>query len=327
MGVVEPEYVATSGAIAIENLDQQIAQGREQNGVEELLLTRARFLGDHDALYRAATMSESRIVSGTALLHRARMRLAVHRFGDALADIADAEGDGAPAGEVRVLRASVLISIGRAEEAIGQLEPDAGRVRGFAEITALASAYAALGRLEDADRLYRSALDGLETTSPFPYAWAYFARGVMWTEEGADSTRGAELYAAALAYLPEFVAASIHLAELESARGDTTTAMLRLERVVVSTGEPEALALLGTLHVQAGDAERGWRDIATARRRYRELLSMLPLAFADHAAEFYLGPGADVERAQQWAQENATNRPTKRAMSLALRASVALGRE
>jgi hypothetical protein len=31
----------------------------------------------------------------------------------------------------------------------------------------------------------RAALADLDTTSPFPYAWVLFARGVLWAEEGA----------------------------------------------------------------------------------------------------------------------------------------------
>jgi hypothetical protein len=34
---------------------------------------------------------------------------------------------------------------------------------------------------------------------------------------------------------------------------------------------------------------RGWREIFRARQRYESLLARHPLAFADHAAEFYRG--------------------------------------
>jgi hypothetical protein len=102
---------------------------------------------------------------------------------------------------------------------------------------------------------------------------------------------------------------------------------MRLERVVTRTEEPEALALLGTLHVRAGDPVRGWREVSRARERYETLLSRHLLAFADHAAEFYLGAGADAERAWNLARQNALNRPTKRAVALAVRAARAAGRD
>ena len=149
----------------------------------------------------------------------------------------------------------------------------------------------------------------------------------MWTEQGKDSVRGAALYAQALTYLPEFVTASIHLAEIESARGELTSAMSRLERVVAASDEPEALALLGSLHVRTGDPVRGWHEISLARQRFESLLDRHPLAFADHAAEFYLGPGADAQRAWMLARQNLANRETDRALALAIRAARAAGHD
>jgi tetratricopeptide (TPR) repeat protein len=174
--------------------------------------------------------------------------------------------------------------------------------------------------------LYAAALSDLDTTSPFPYAWIYFARGLMWTEQAGHRARGESLYAQALDFLPEFVTANIHLAEIEVARGDLASSIARLERVVGSSNEPEALALLGALHVRAGDALRGWHEISLARERFESLLARQPLAFADHAAEFYLGPGADAERAWSLAQQNPVNRKTDRAYVLAIKAARATGR-
>jgi tetratricopeptide (TPR) repeat protein len=190
----------------------------------------------------------------------------------------------------------------------------------------LAAAYATLGRLNEADSLYISALADLDTTLPFPYAWIYFARGLMWAEQGGDPVRAETLYTQALTYLPEFAVANIHLAELEVARGDTASAMQRLARVVRSNNEPEALALLGTLHMRAGDRAGGEHEVSLARQRYESLLARHPLAFADHAAEFYLGPGADPERALALAQQNLANRETDRAVALAVKAAEATGR-
>jgi hypothetical protein len=183
-----------------------------------------------------------------------------------------------------------------------------------------------VGRLTDADRLYVEALGDLDTTLPFPYAWIYFARASMWADKGDDAARGEALYARAITYLPEFVAANAHLAKLEAARGDTVSSIARLERIVASSNDPEALALLGTLHVQVGDPVRGGHEVSLARQRYESLLARYPLGFADHGADFYLGPGADPERAWVLAQQNLANRQTERAVALAIRAAEATGR-
>lgn len=324
--VADSALDTTSSVIAIVNLDQQITQLRDEAGVEELLLVRSRFLGDYEALDRASALTEGRFETRAELLRRARTRSAVHRFADALADVAAAERAGANADEIVALRSSILVATGRAADVIPQLEANLARRPGFASRSALAVAYAAVGRLADADRLYAAALADLDTTLPFPYAWIYFARGVMWAEQGGDAARGEAMYAQALTYLPEFAAANIHLAELEVARGDLASAMARLERVVASSNEPEALALVGVLHVRTGDAVHGAREVSLARQRYESLLARDPLAFADHAAEFYLGPGADVERAWVLAQQNLANRDMERAAALAIKAAEATGR-
>lgn len=320
-----PPYITTAGAIAIENLDQQIAQLSEGTRVEELLLVRFRFLGDFEALDRASSIAEGRVETAGDLLRRARVRSAVHRFADALRDVAAAERAGAPANETVALRSSILIATGHASEVVSQLEAGVARHPGFASRSALAGAYAAIGRLEDADRLYVEALADLDTTLPFPYAWIYFARGTMWTEQGGDSIRGAAMYAQALILVPEFAAASINLAGIEVGRGALRSAMARLDRVVASSQEPEALALLGVLHVRTGEPDRGWHEISLARQRFEALVARHPLAFADHAAEFYIGPGADAERAWVLAQVNLENRETPRALALAIKAARATG--
>jgi hypothetical protein len=50
---------------------------------------------------------------------------------------------------------------------------------------------------------------------------------------------------------------------------------------------------------------------------FEELLRRYPLAFADHAAEFYAGSGDDCRRALELARANVANRPTRRAIKQA----------
>jgi tetratricopeptide (TPR) repeat protein len=322
---VDSSLNTTSSMIAIANLDQQIAQLRNEEGVEELLLLRSRFLGDYDALGRASSLGEGRFATGRELLRRARTRSAVHRFADALTDLAAAQRAGANASEIASLRASILVATGHAADVIPQLEANLHAHRGFASRGALAGAYAFVGRFEDADRLYADALGDLDTTLPFPHAWMWFARGLMWAEQAGDRARAEVMFRRALYYLPEFVPANIHLAELEVARGDVQSAMVRLERVVQSSNEPESLSLLGVLHVRTGELIRGAQEVAQARLRYESLLAVQPLAFSDHGAEFYLGAGSNPQRAWVLAQQNLANRQTERAAALAIKAAEASG--
>ena len=91
--------------------------------------------------------------------------------------------------------------------------------------------------------------------------------------------------------------------------------------------------------LDSGDAEVGWRlaqamaaqgraeeselQREVARTAFATLLARHELAFADHAAEFYLGIGADIGRACDLARLNLANRPTLRAFELAHKAAKA----
>lgn len=320
----DPAHDTTSGAIALENLQFQIAQHGADPAADELWLMRARYVADYDALDRGASAAALPAEGAEQFLRRARARAAVHRFNDALSDLAMAERDGADADAVFRARVPIRIAQGGAADVIPALELAARGTPGFATASALATAYAAAERYEDADREFAAALAALDTTAPFPYAWLCFARGTMWAEQAGDSARGAAHLEQAIAYLPQFVAANLHLAEIDAHAGRTAAALRRLAPLAGS-GDPEVLALLGTLHA-ATDATRGNREIAAARDRFEVLLARQPLAFADHAAEFYLGAGADPERARRLADANLAERNTRRARSLADAARNAQGR-
>ncbi len=73
--------------------------------------------------------------------------------------------------------------------------------------------------------------------------------------------------------------------------------------------------------VGQGEEARHWRDVAAAR--YDELMVRHPEAFADHAAEFWLTVGGDLQKGRLLAAKNLEIRQTPRAYELMLRAAVA----
>jgi tetratricopeptide (TPR) repeat protein len=312
----------TDGRIALDNLDHLIARAADDPAAVDLLLLRAQVLAQPEDLARVEALTEGHAASGADLLRRARARAALHRFADALADLDAAERSGVPASRLLAMRSSILIASGRPAETLPALRTALAQDPGFATRCALAQGLAATGRLEDADALYVEALHDLDTSSPFPFAAVWFARGVMWTEQGGDARRGETMYRLVLRHLPDHVGANVHLAELALARGDALAPVIaRLERLSARSGDPELMALLGRLHLSAGDRGLGRAAVQAARQRYEQLLARHPLAYADHAAEFFLGVGDDAAQAQHWASLNLAARPTRRAHALAARAT------
>ena len=318
-------HSTTAGSIAIANLDAQIASAADDEAGVELLLARSRYLSDYEALDHALAIAERNHATGQGMLRATQAYAATHQFVQALNELSAAEHAGVDPAAIEAVRAPILIATGHATEVLSQLETQASTHPGYASHSALAIAYAEVGRYLQADELYAQAMADLDTTSPFPYAWINFARGLMWAERAGDLHRGERFYAEALAYLPDFAVANIHMAEIEVVRGDLVPAAARLKRVLARTREPEAMALLGVIQIRMGDEAPGARLIEEARARFEQLLLRQPLAFADHAAEFYLGPGNNAERAWQLARQNLANRETPRAFSLAIKAARSAG--
>jgi hypothetical protein len=160
VGVADP---ALNGVRHIEPAHEQRGSGRLAESlsaidVEYVLQPIGKLMGDdvresretwlRRTVDRASTLTEVRFETRSELLRRARTRSAVHRFADALADIAAAEHAGANGDEIVALRSSILVATGHSAEVVPQLEANLVRHPGFASRTALAVAYAAIDRLE-----------------------------------------------------------------------------------------------------------------------------------------------------------------------------------
>lgn len=331
---VQKERGTTPGHIAVENLEHQISQAgmrmkmapgdwRRRAALVELYLMKAQLLGQYASLDEAVALAEREEAAETAdgLMVRARVRAALHRFRDAEVDLQAAEKLGADARRLDAARTSIQVASGHPEAAIPAREADATKHPSYGALTGLAAALDAAGRFQEAEKAYVAALEAYRSTSPFAVAWVHFARGKMWAERAGDEARGRRFYALALSHLPQYVVANVHLAEIESEANETEKAIARLEKVVKTADDPEPFGLLGELYVAAGRKEEGRAMIAEAKARYDELLAKYPLAFADHGAEFFLGPGEDPTRAYALAKQNLENRETPRSLALAIRAA------
>lgn len=328
------EQRTTRGELAVKNLDDRIAtlEARSSGSsdlqartrLSDLLLTRVQFLGTFSDFTRVDDVARGALgdfpnESGAHLLE-ARALSAVHRFSEAEGALTRAAALGA---DVAPALASVHIARGRELPAALALAAERATSAPTLESFALlANAEAALGQFERADEHYRAALDSYKDVSPFPVAYVHFQRGVMWAEMANDPVRALSSYVEAVTHLPAYVAANVHLAELEAVSGKKQLAIERLRRVMARTSDPEPTALLGELLAGSEPPDPAAEELITrARASYAELLSRHPAAFADHAAEFFMGPGADHARALELARQNLSVRETPRAYTLAIEAA------
>jgi tetratricopeptide (TPR) repeat protein len=321
---------ATDGEIAAINLESarrrawaRFEQDARAPGVAEAVVAQerlaAQFLGDLDALDRLETLASqfARVddSSRAALVH-AEVASTMHRFDDARAHLARAALRGGL--QEAIERQSVTIdqACGMRLEAVLDVRRRVATATGRLEdLVPLGAVCADLERFAEADEVYRQAFSSYNDVSPFPLAWACFQLGMLWGEivPVPDANLASIWYRRAIAYLPAYVKARVHLAEIYASQDRTADAEALLTPVLASR-DPEVRWRLADVMVAQRRLDEANTQLDTARFGFDELLRKYPLAFADHAAEFYAGSGNDCRRALELARTNVANRPTLRAL-------------
>jgi tetratricopeptide (TPR) repeat protein len=145
-------------------------------------------------------------------------------------------------------------------------------------------------------------------------AWICFQLGMLWGElvPIPDPSVAAFWYRRAIAYLPGYVKARVHLAEICANQGRTGDAEALL-LPALSSRDPEVRWRLADVLIAQNRFKEAEAQLDAARFGFNQLLGKHLLAFADHAAEFYAGSGDDCQRALELARTNVANRPTRRA--------------
>ena len=319
---------ATDGEIAAINLDSarlaawaRFARDPHSPGVAESVVHTERmalqFLGDPRALDRLdalAAQLASVDDSFCAVLIQAQVASLAHRFEEARAHLARAARMGAPHEEIELSSLTIDQACGVNLDAALAARRRMAVSGGFEDLVPLGALLADLEHFAEADAVYAQAFSAYEGMSPFPLAWVCFQLGMLWGEliPVPDLSRARLWYRRAVAYLPAYVRARVHLAEIYASLDQARTAEALLVPVL-SSGDPEVRwRLADVLMVQERLAETDMQ-LETARMEFEALLRRHLLAYADHAAEFYAGSGNDLKRALELARENFANRPTRRA--------------
>jgi hypothetical protein len=325
---------ATDGEIAIINQDstRQHAWSRfwrspERPGLAEFIVEQEgvalEFFSDFAALDRlgslAAQIALMEAQSPRATLIQAQVASMAHRFSDARQHLVQAREFGAPDATVDRAALGIDQACGTQPEAVlSARRRIAAETRKLEDRVPLGALLADLREFDEADHVYRSALLEYADVSPFAMAWVCFQLGVLWGElvPERQSARAASWYQQAITYLPAYVKARVHLAEirLDDGQPDDAEAMLL---PAIASGDPEARWRLGDVMIARGRHMEAGQQSQAARLGFEALLDRHLLAFADHGAEFYAGSGDDAGRAFELARINVANRPTLRAFEQA----------
>jgi tetratricopeptide (TPR) repeat protein len=331
--IVEVDHLwpsATDGEIAAINLEStrrrawlRFAQDARLPGVVEAIVDyeslAAQFPGDLDALDRLEVLASqfARVDNSfrAALVH-AEVASTVHRFSDARDHLALAALMGGPRDEIEHHLLSIDQACGVELDAVlAARRRIATASRRLEDLVPLGAMLADLEHFTEADAVYRLAFSSYDNVSPFPLAWVCFQLGMLWGElvPVPDLDLAAHWYRSAIVYLPAYVKARVHLAEIYASQGQTRDAEALLVPAL-SSRDPEVRWRLADVLIAQGRLEEGERQLDAARLGFEELLGRHLLAFADHAAEFYASSGNDYRRALELARANLANRPTRRAI-------------
>lgn len=339
---IDLAYPLTDGDIAVNNLESARRNSWNRfwrdplrpsiaESIVELEQLTAQFVGDTGALDRLDSLVHhlDRVDSKsprTALIH-AQVASMAHRFAEAKRYLEEIGDWGDLSDAANRLSLSIDQACGIDLEAV--LEPRrwmAAKSRRLEDLVPLAALHADLREFDEADRIYQSALREYHDTSPFAVAWVCIQLGVLWGElvPEAQSSRAEYWYQKAIEYLPRYVKARVHLAEvyLRHGRGKEAEALLL---AAIPSGDPEVHWRLADVLAQMGRFADAKAQMQTARSGFEALLEKHLLAFADHGAEFYAGSGNDPRRAFELASINLANRPTLRAFEQAYEAAVDAG--
>lgn len=347
MMIAEPDFAiaplqATNGVIAANNLRSTLAQSWNRfwqaplrPGIAEGLIEQeqlnAQFLGDLSAYDRLEQLTGHLVRqdpdSARTALIEAQVAASTHRFAYARECLARAMQRGSPSPAADRLAMSIDQACGVSLEALMQrrlrLAAESGRLEDWVPLGSLLTD---LGDCEEAERAYCRALGAYSDVSPFAVAWVCFLVGVLWGERVPEPqlARAGRWYAKAIEYLPEYVKARVHLAEIRSAEGQCAQARALLTPALASA-DPEVSWRLSDVALAEGKFLEAHALSDAARRGFEVLMTRHPLAFADHAAEFYAGSGDDPRRAFELTAMDLSNRPTLRAFESAHEAATGAG--
>lgn len=319
----------TSGRIAVANLSALIdsLELRREEGatfdgmtaLSKLLFLRGDLLGRIMDCDRAELVANEAVGlspdTARALYIRSRLASRFHRFEEANALLDQARAAEHTGQEIDAEKAALLQATGQYREALVLRERLADDEPGIHALGALASLLAEMGEWLAAEARYMSALDADNGVSPLPCGQLLFEWGVSAMRNG-NLDRAEMIFAELGAILPAHVPGRGHRAEVALARSQLDLAGTLITPLLAISDDPEYRATYAEILAARGDREAAASEAERAAALYEVLLARRPEAYADHAADFFMGVGNRPQRAVELASANLKLRDTPRSRNL-----------
>lgn len=311
--VVPKLGISDDGAVELRAIDKRIEIHRDDLGQEiGLLLLRATYRSRVEDYAQAEALSAAWVAKSPADLAawqaRTRALTAVHELAAARVALDRVKKLAADKSEWLDLETSLDEADGHRDRSFPRRMEAARKYPSTANLTLYASALALEGRFDDAIGEIAPAANALRDNSPEQLAWLLFQWGRLYEQNG-ELAHAREFYQAAHDRLPGYVEANAHLAQTMQLTNDRAGADAVLKEALAWERHPALLELAG--HVDE------------ARAAWEHYVAVLPRAFSDHAARFYLAAGRDPGRALVLAEQNLANRDVPEARALVVEAGLA----
>jgi tetratricopeptide (TPR) repeat protein len=321
--------IAGHHKVAENNPRSSLAWGR----VAELYLTRARLSGDYDDYAKAEELIAKGFDAGEKAqfgpyMTRARLNYTLHRLDRIDADFEYVTRlptrDGKELYARELFTANVAFQRGQYAKAEELLVSLVDRLPLMGALSSLALYRWKAGQFDEAEVLYRRALENYDGEETEPAAWLHLQLGLMDLDRGRHDSALAH-YREGEALIAGYWLIEEHIAEILTLQGKTEEAKAMYLAIVERTGNPEFMDALAEIHEAAGETAKAEAWLAKADAKFEEQLRRFPEAAYGHALEHFLAHGDDPRETLDMARRNHALRPNADAKRLLAKALLAAG--